>query len=121
MNLYSQYFRKHILWLQDGFRHYYVQRPGLSRREIADVKLKLLKDRHDAISWLESCAQYNDFYTRLHARAFLAEHSLCHEPVFRYDDRTVFVKVADMLCTQRYAIVEKPKAYRNAVTVAQET
>jgi hypothetical protein len=109
MNLYSNYLRKNILWLQDGFRHYYVQRPDLLHREIVDVTLRRFCDPEQAVDWLACCAHYDAFYTLLHLRSFLSEHSPAYEPVFRYDDRTVIHKVADLLGTNRHAIVERPK------------
>ncbi len=109
MNLYSDYFLKNILWLQDGFRHYYVQHPDLLRRDIVDVKLKRFRAPEEAVDWLACCAQYDAFYTLLHLRSFLSDHSLGYAPVFRYDDRTVLYKVADLLGANRHAIVERPK------------
>jgi hypothetical protein len=119
MDLYSRYFLQHILWLKDGFRDYYVQPPSMPHGDMVDVGLKRLKDRDHAIRWLESCIAYEDFYSWIHLRSFLGEHSMCYVPVYRYDNRRVLFETADMLRTNRYAIVERPNILSSAATVEQ--
>ena len=119
--LYERYFLQHILWLKDGFHDYYVQPSSVRHWDIADVEFKAFKDRERVILWLESCLGYEDCYNLINLRNFLYRHSMCYVPVFRYNDQRVIFEVAEMLCTNRYAVVVEPKFLSLNATVEPDS
>lgn len=117
--LYSRYYLQHILWLKGSHHDYYVQPPAVRHHDIADVELKIIKDRERCLLWLDRCLAYEEDVNMLNLRTFLCDHSMHYLPVGRFDDHRVLSETADMLSNNRYAIVVRPKFMTSSTTVEQ--
>jgi hypothetical protein len=109
MNKYDKYFLPHILYIQDHFCKYYVQRPDWCPHEILDVACIILDQPEDGQELIRQCLEYDSYPTMRGLRVFLSDDcSECYQ-VHRMDDLQVIHAVALQLTMRALKIVIEPK------------
>jgi hypothetical protein len=109
MSKYDKYFLPHILYIQDHFCKFYVQRPDWCPHEILDVACIILDHPEDAQELIRQCLEYEQYTTMRSLRVFLSDDcSECYQ-VHRMDDLQVIQAVALQLTMRAFKIVIEPK------------
>jgi hypothetical protein len=109
MSKYDKYFLPHILYIQDHFCKFYVQRPDWCPHEILDVACIILDHSEDAQELIRQCLEYEQYTTMRGLRVFLSDDcSECYQ-VHRMDDLQVIQAVALQLTMRAFKIVIEPK------------